>query len=45
MGQDEKKETIEDTLARLKSNSNGLTQEEASERLKKFGPNVIAEKK
>lgn len=38
-------EPIEETIKRLNSNPNGISDEEATERMKKFGHNVITEKK
>ncbi|MGP6239531.1 plasma-membrane proton-efflux P-type ATPase [Cuniculiplasma sp. SKW4] len=38
-------EPIEETIKRLNSNPSGISDEEAAERIKKFGPNLITEKK
>ena len=43
--QDYEKMTIEDTFTKLSSNANGLTDKEAKERITRFGPNDIEEKK
>ena len=40
-----KKTSTEDVLRKLDSNQNGLSSSEAQQRLKRFGPNEIAEKK
>lgn len=36
---------VDDVLIDLNSNINGLTEEEANERLKKYGKNLLTEKK
>ncbi len=43
--QDYEKMTIDDTFTKLSSNANGLTDAEAKDRVTRFGPNDIAEKK
>ena len=43
--QDYEKMTIEDTFTKLSSNANGLTDKKAKERITRFGPNDIEEKK
>jgi len=38
-------QTVEQTLAALQTHTNGLSRAEADERLNKYGPNALPEKK